>query len=715
MRLVTSILLTLAPSASVAQGSRPCKGSDAGPAKDSGAENGPSTDACGTISRQLQAQFGQILANLTRKTMPENLPPVPGQPVQDCLQSFPYQPNLGKEFAVEFSKYVQFQSTLETLQDPPKTYASEPADILGGLEKMGSKEYKSQNDFDLDLVSLVASAHDGHFGVTPCTMSLFSFQRDHSGIVSVSSDGLSLPELYTFNDAAQVGKGNGTVSSITKINGQDPNDILQDIAKFSTAQDPDSRYNEVFRSSYWLAGESSSANGTFVDNGGLWPGANITTLTFSNGSTAEMPTVAILREPQFLSTASGQEAFEAFCRPPKENKPPEKGEKRPPPESSAVGFPEPFMRDPYNEVNGYFLDKETTVMYISTFGTDEEESKDYPVTYADTMKNIIAKSKESGRTKMIIDISGNGGGSANRLYNMFRIFFPDKLPNEALRFRRHPASQSLVEAFRVFNDTEASELPSVAFRAVASPGLKTKFNSPEELLGDQTLSRVKVSSAYNLDYNLISTKSNPITGFGEAAAQAQNASSPYAPEDLLIMGNGHCHSSCAEFVHFMTTNAPIRTVVFGGQPKPGPMQIIGGVRGALVMDYEQISDLTGEALEIINDPQAKEVRKEELAMDALPIPFSSLPIRLLGGSVNYESVFPSAEDEVPLQFQTKNADCRLFYTAENIFNPMTAWKAAKDAGWGGAKCVEGSKQKEEQQQKREQVLASRPRIRGSSR
>ncbi|PHH79995.1 hypothetical protein CDD82_2041 [Ophiocordyceps australis] len=313
MRLVTSLLLTLASLASAAQGEKP--------SQDSGAGNGQSTDVCGTISRQLQAEMGSSWKKMTRKDMPKEPPRVPGQPVQDCLQSLPYKPQLGQEFAVEFSKYLQFQSTLETLQNPPKTYASEATDILGGLAEMGKKNYKTQNDFDVDLVSLVSSAHDGHFDVSPCSLSLFSFERDHGGIVSVSRDGRSLPELYTFDDAAQLAKGNGNaaVSPITKINGQDPNDVLQNIAKFSSSQDPDARYNAVFRSSYWLVGESNPPNGTFIDNGGLWPGVNSTTLAFSNGSTAEVPTMAVLREPDFLNTGSAEEAFEAFCRPPKRN------------------------------------------------------------------------------------------------------------------------------------------------------------------------------------------------------------------------------------------------------------------------------------------------------------------------------------------------------------------------------------------------------------
>ncbi|KAK7586283.1 hypothetical protein V3481_009029 [Fusarium oxysporum f. sp. vasinfectum] len=48
------------------------------------------------------------------------------------------------------------------------------------------------------------------------------------------------------------------------------------------------------------------------------------------------------------------------------------------------------------------------------------------------------------------------------------------------------------------------------------------------------------------------------------------------------------------------------------------------------------------------------------------------------------------DDDLPLQFQYQAGDCRLYYTAENIYHPKTMWKSAKEAIWGNGPCVKGS-------------------------
>lgn len=75
-----------------------------------------------------------------------------------------------------------------------------PTDLLGGLDKIERKaaagEYKSQYEFDTELKALSVSAYQGHFSVTLCSMSLFIFENSVP-LVSISSNGTSLPEVYT--------------------------------------------------------------------------------------------------------------------------------------------------------------------------------------------------------------------------------------------------------------------------------------------------------------------------------------------------------------------------------------------------------------------------------------------------------------------------------------------------------------------------------------
>lgn len=93
-------------------------------------------------------------------------------------------------------------------------------------------------------------------------------------LVSASSDGKELPQAYVYADVLAESFGNSTFtpSPITKINGQDAKDYLENWAQYGSLQDRDALYNNVF---YELAtvslGPVGSGIGTFAGSGrGRW-------------------------------------------------------------------------------------------------------------------------------------------------------------------------------------------------------------------------------------------------------------------------------------------------------------------------------------------------------------------------------------------------------------------------------------------------------------
>jgi hypothetical protein len=86
------------------------------------------------------------------------------------------------------------------LLDPPYGYLSPPTDLSGGLERIYQKaaadHFTSQYEFDNAFTQLVSSANDGHFYVQLCSTSIFVFEI-RLPLVSISSDGLQLPQIYT--------------------------------------------------------------------------------------------------------------------------------------------------------------------------------------------------------------------------------------------------------------------------------------------------------------------------------------------------------------------------------------------------------------------------------------------------------------------------------------------------------------------------------------
>lgn len=75
-------------------------------------------------------------------------------------------------------------------------------DLLGGIDsimdEVNSNTYSSQFEMDLEVSHLIKSAYDGHLNFQLCSQSIFSYGMDMP-LVSISTDGLSLPQVYTLS------------------------------------------------------------------------------------------------------------------------------------------------------------------------------------------------------------------------------------------------------------------------------------------------------------------------------------------------------------------------------------------------------------------------------------------------------------------------------------------------------------------------------------
>lgn len=145
-------------------------------------------------------------------------------------------------------KHFAFQSTLEILKNPAKTYASKAIDLLGGLEGIAKKKYKSQLELDVDVCRLVMSAYDGHVNIIPTSLNVFQFSRQNASLVSISKDGLALPELYLRTDISSHGES-ANISSIKSIDGKDALQYVEEVATSTQGYpDPDARWNSTMYS-----------------------------------------------------------------------------------------------------------------------------------------------------------------------------------------------------------------------------------------------------------------------------------------------------------------------------------------------------------------------------------------------------------------------------------------------------------------------------------
>lgn len=117
-----------------------------------------------------------------------------------CLQSVPLDAQKSSDLVDYIMPFMEFQTTLEYLANPPSGYLIPGVDIMGGLrnikQNLQSGVYKTQWAFELDLHELInILPKEGHLSWPMPLLSVFSFSTTIS-LTSVSKDGVAIPEIY---------------------------------------------------------------------------------------------------------------------------------------------------------------------------------------------------------------------------------------------------------------------------------------------------------------------------------------------------------------------------------------------------------------------------------------------------------------------------------------------------------------------------------------
>ncbi|KAB8262476.1 hypothetical protein BDV32DRAFT_157205 [Aspergillus pseudonomiae] len=626
---------------------------------------------------------------------------VDGGLAHECLHSMPFDAQKAAKFVSELTKYIQFQSTIELLKNPPAGYLSEPTDLLGGMDdvlaKAKNNQFSSHYDFENAILRVLHSANDGHLGGTLCSNTIFHF-RNHVPLISISSDGVQLPKVYTLEDVKVLQRDPKIVSPVATINGYDAVSYLNQYAESDHLQDPDARYNHLFPSSARYVAQQGQ-DGTWTFNNGLWPGYAAQNLTFANGTSLDVPTIAqiALKDFEYLN---GSALWEGVCLAPsastvddtKENvskRSETTGKKAP------TMYPKPVMRDAYNTISGYFLEdelKDVAVLFVPSFETNKYEGD--PLAFANHATDFVKKAVASEKKKLIIDVSGNPGGNTASGYDLFRVFFPQAEMYTASRIRAHESVNLIGRALSsLTKDTDGYGAEGIALYDLVSPNQTYHFQSWAEYYGPQQVNGANLSRiAASFDFEVISSWETPIRGYGPV--KLNDTATPFAPEDILIVADGYCTSTCTLFAELMTHVGGVKTLAFGGRPQNGRMQAIGGSKGSQVASSVLI-DTWVEGAKFLAEKSAQDEKpllslEQRKALKASAPAVEELPFNLPSLSVNLKNSYIRDNHEIPVQFLYEPADCRLFYTWENYKNPATTWTAAARAWWGNGTCVPGS-------------------------
>jgi hypothetical protein len=123
----------------------------------------------------------------------------------------------------------------------------------------------------------------------------------------------------------------------------------------------------------------------------------------------------------------------------------------------ATGYPSPVIITGDSIVSGYYLNETgyEDVAVISLLAFENEA----PLEFQRVAQQFFADAKQDGKTKLVIDLSANGGGYILQGYDLFRQLFPDIVQDGFTRFRE---SDTLLAMSQIYSDISADFDPITA-------------------------------------------------------------------------------------------------------------------------------------------------------------------------------------------------------------------------------------------------------------
>lgn len=357
------------------------------------------------------------------------------------------------------------------------------------------------------------------------------------------------------------------------------------------------------------------------------------------------------------------------------------------------GYPTPANRTLNGGAAGFLPPspklKDTVVLAVTTFDNAFNPS-DVPGFLNPEWRlwnmtaDVLTRARAEKRTKLVLDMQGNTGGSLAIMTALYYALFPaDSLHPFPFHFqaRAHPQLAWLVDRFTA---TAAPNATSWIWNFNTGPqqyvdiATRKPFPSFAAWYGPPTAHEPHLTPPFylNLTQSLGSTfwpRLNP--------PNAPFTTQWFQPEHMTILTDGTCGSGCAIFVDTLTRLHGVKTVVVGGRPLNRPMQAIGRVRGGPTASFQSW------------DPSVS-AKRWEVPEGLELVKGGGAPLRMSGSGNTTFNLFnmrdPNDEGDAPLQFSYSVADCRVWWTWEMGREMERVWEKAAEVMWRGGKCVEGS-------------------------
>lgn len=411
---------------------------------------------------------------------------IPANIAHDCLEAIPLHKDDALYTVQQLRLFLQFYSAQTYFAKPPTPELElTPVDLNKTLDdieaSIKSGAYANNYAYDKAVHNLFGYYRDGHVVYDSACYMPFVYQHKYP-LVSVAKTAEDLPEIHALDI---FGGGYSVGDRVVKINNLEPSDYLATMANTHPELiwvDPDARYNQLLvgkMNGEVLRGVFASRS-TYDDDKD-----DDITLTWENGTTTKIEWTAQLRSEISVGAFDSVDSFyEKICLRSndtiaglyQEYNNPELSENSngpSPTDGSQVGkkrnilpFIAPDAVQPvrraesssnsavatkavygmeWGELELYSLTDDIGVLVLNTFTPlgNQSDTGFIPL-FSQKVAGAISYLREKSCTKIIIDVSGNGGGYIRLGRDAVRQFFPGEATFFATNMRWNPALATML-------------------------------------------------------------------------------------------------------------------------------------------------------------------------------------------------------------------------------------------------------------------------------
>ena len=354
-------------------------------------------------------------------------------------------------------------------------------------------------------------------------------------------------------------------------------------------------------------------------------------------------------------------------------------------------YPTPFLQLSDHTMAGWFFNDSSVYDQLAVLSLKSFSAGTHPHDFQNTLKKFFEHCRSNNKTHLIIDLSNDGGGEIQVGYELFKQLFPTLEIYSTGNLRAIDQLNVMGGFFTPWahnhTDNDAQYLSTV--EAVPFDGTDylnasgANFASWKDFYGPVAVHQDNFTNLNRYNLNAADYEENQNFGLSGYANNTDIAPQPFLNENIIILVDGMCSSTCHTFSHLARYQAKVKTVAVGGQVNTtGPMEYVGGVKGKQAFFSSAMTLETQVFYNLADNKTIAAANKTQLKTMLDLGNYTALrSADYLGLKFNLQNDIAQHDyDLTPLQFKSEAADCRLWGTASMIQNITNLWHAVADQG-----------------------------------